>query len=233
MKLAALISGGKDSIYAMWKANKEHDVVCFLTMESENEESYMFHTPNISLTSLQSESIGIPIIIGKTKGEKEKELEDLFDLIKKAKAEYKIEGVITGALASVYQATRIQKICDDLSLECINPLWQMNQEKLLRDLLKDGFKTIIVGTFAYGLDESILGEEINEEVIEKLMEAHRKYKIHPAGEGGEIETLVIDGPCFKKKIVIVDAEKKIGKYETLLVIKKAKLEILHKKSKLV
>ncbi|MCK5107498.1 MAG: diphthine--ammonia ligase [Nanoarchaeota archaeon] len=224
MKLAALISGGKDSIYAMWKEDKKNDVVCFLTMESDNDESYMFHTPNISLTSLQAESIGKPIIIGKTKGEKEKELEDLFDLIKKAKEDYEIEGVITGALASVYQAERIQKICDDLNLKCINPLWQMNQEQLLRDLLKDGFKTIIVGTFAYGLGESILGKEINEETIEILMDAHRKYKIHPAGEGGEIETLVIDGPCFNKKIVIVDSERIIGKYETLLNIKEAKLE---------
>jgi asparagine synthase (glutamine-hydrolysing) len=184
----------------------------------------MFHTPNISLASLQAEAIGKPIIIGKTKGEKEKELEDLFDLIKKAKEEYNIEGVTTGALASVYQAERIQKICDELSLKCINPLWQMDQEKLLRDLLKDGFITIIVGTFAYGLGENILGKEINEKTINILMEMHQKYKIHPAGEGGEIETLVIDGPCFNKKIVIVDSERKIDKDTTLLIIKKAKLE---------
>ena len=224
MKLAALISGGKDSIYAMWKASKEHEIACFLTIESENKESYMFHTPNISLASLQARAIEKPILIGKTKGEKEKELKDLFGLIKKAKEKYNIEGVTTGALASVYQAERIQKICDDLGLKCINPLWQMDQEKLLKDLLKDGFKTIIVGTFAYGLGENILGKEINEETINVLMEAHKKYKIHPAGEGGEIETLVIDGPCFNKKIVIKESERIIGKHETLLVIKKAELE---------
>jgi ABC transporter with metal-binding/Fe-S-binding domain ATP-binding protein len=223
MKLASLISGGKDSIYAMWKASKEHEITCFLTMESENKESYMFHTPNISLASLQAEAIGKPIVIGRTKGEKEKELKDLFELIKKGKEKYKIEGITTGALASVYQAERIQKICDELSLKCINPLWQMNQEKLLRDLLKDGFTTIIVGTFAYGLGENVLGKEINGETINILMEAHRKYQIHPAGEGGEIETLVIDGPCFNKKIVIKESERMIGKHETLLVIKKAEL----------
>ena len=223
MKLAALISGGKDSIYAMHLARKENEVVCFLTIESENPESYMFHTPNISLTSLQSESIGIPILIGKTKGKKEEELKDLFNLIKQAKKEYQIEGVITGAIASVYQAERIQKICDDLGLKCINPLWQIDQEQLLRDLLKEGFVTIIVGTFAEGLGENVLGKEINKETIEILMDAHRKYKIHPAGEGGEIETLVIDGPCFKKKIIFKESERKIDKDTTLLVIKQAEL----------
>ena len=223
MKLAALISGGKDSIYAMHLASKENEVVCFLTIESENPESYMFHTPNISLTTLQSEAIGIPILIGKTKGEKEEELKDLFELIKKAKQEYQIEGIITGAIASVYQASRIQKICDELNLKCVNPLWDINQEQLLRDLLKQGFKTIIVGTFAEGLGENILGKELNEETISILMEAHRKYKIHPAGEGGEIETLVLEGPCFKKKIVIKESERKIDKDTTLLIIKKAEL----------
>ncbi len=72
MKLAALISGGKDSIYSMYLASKENDIVCFLTIESENKESYMFHTPNISLTSLQAESMGKPIIIGTTKGRERK-----------------------------------------------------------------------------------------------------------------------------------------------------------------
>jgi len=224
MKLAPLISGGKDSIYAMHLASKEHEIVCFLTIESENLESYMFHTPNISLTSLQAEAIGIPILIGKTKGEKEEELKDLHNLIKQAKEKYQIEGITTGALASVYQAERIQKICDDLDLKCINPLWQMDQEQLLRDLLKEGFITIIVGTFAYGLGENVLGKEINEETIDILMEMHKKYKIHPAGEGGEIETLVIDGPCFNKKIIIKESERKIDEDTTLLIIKQAELK---------
>lgn len=223
MKLAPLISGGKDSIYAMHLASKEHEISCFLTIESENQESYMFHTPNISLTSLQAEAIGIPILIGKTKGEKEEELKDLFNLIKQAKEKYQIEGIITGAIASVYQAERIQKICDELNLKCINPLWQINQEQLLRDLLKEGFKTIIVGTFAEGLGENVLGKEINKKTISILMDAHRKYKINPAGEGGEIETFVLDGPCFKKKIVIKESERKIDKDTTLLIIKRAEV----------
>src|SRR3989304_4478691 len=116
MKLGVLFSGGKDSTFAAWKAMQKEKVVCLITVVSENEESYMFHTPNIKLTELQAEAMGLPIVVQKTRGEKEKELEDLRKAIKQARQKYKIRGVVTGAIASTYQATRVQKICDELDL---------------------------------------------------------------------------------------------------------------------
>jgi diphthine-ammonia ligase len=74
MKLGVLFSGGKDSCYALFKAGKEHEIVCLITMASDNPDSYMFHTPNIEMTKLQSEALDIPLISGRTKGEKEEEL---------------------------------------------------------------------------------------------------------------------------------------------------------------
>ncbi len=44
-------------------------------------------------------------------------------------------------------------------------------------------------------------------MVEELAELHRKYAINPAGEGGEYESFVLDGPMFKKKIVIKNADK--------------------------
>src|SRR3989304_1058713 len=118
MKLGVLFSGGKDSTYAAWLAQKEgHKLVCLITLSSKNPNSYMFHTPSISKTQKQAEAMGIPIITKETKGKKENELLDLEEAIKEAKTRYKIEGVITGAVESVYQASRIQKICSTLNLE--------------------------------------------------------------------------------------------------------------------
>jgi ABC transporter with metal-binding/Fe-S-binding domain ATP-binding protein len=218
MRLGVLFSGGKDSVFAMYKAMKDNEIVCLISVISENKESYMFHTPNIELSKLQAKAIGIPILIELTKGVKELELEDLKRAILRAKREYKIEGIVTGALASVYQASRIQKICDELELKCINPLWNENQIEHLKNVEKAGFEVMIVGVFARGL-EHLLGKKINKRVIEELVELDRKYKINPAGEGGEIETFVLDGPIFKKKIVIKDVE--IGK--EVYVIKEAEL----------
>ena len=114
--------------------------------------------------------------------------------------------MITGAVESVYQATRVQKICDNLDLECFNPLWQKDQIKLLKDLMENNFKVVITSVAAYPLDKSWLGREINKEFIEEIKKLKEEYKINPAGEGGEFETFVLDCPFFEKPLKIIDKE---------------------------
>lgn len=203
MKLGVLFSGGKDSTYAAYLAKKQgHELSCLITIESENKESFMFHTPSIFEVSKQAEVMNLPLIIAPTLGEKEKELEDLEKAIQRAVTEYKIEGVITGALASVYQASRIKKICDKLGIGCFNPLWQKNQLKFLEELIKNKFEVIIVGVFAYPLDEMWLGRKIDEKFISDVKKMQEKYKINPAGEGGEFESFVLNCPLFFRGLKI-------------------------------
>jgi len=197
MKLGVLFSGGKDSNYALFEANKTDEVKVLISLDSKNKDSYMFHTP-IEDVDKQAKKLKIPLIKFKTKGEKEEELKDLKKAIEKAKKEFKIEGVVTGAVASTYQASRIQKICDELDLWCFNPLWQMNQEKLLRDLIKDGFKFKIVKVAADGLDDSWINRIIDKKAIDELVKLRKKYRFNVAFEGGEAETEVIESPLFRK-----------------------------------
>lgn len=78
MKSAILFSGGKDSIMALYEAlNRNEDVQYLLSMKSANDESYMFHVPNIHLTTLLAEALDIKLMLVPTNGVKEKELEDL------------------------------------------------------------------------------------------------------------------------------------------------------------
>jgi len=223
MRIGVLFSGGKDSIYALFKAMKKHKVVCLISIFSKNPESFMFHTPNIHITELQAESIGLPLIQKITEGKKEEELEDLRKAIKEAKETFKIDAIVTGAIESVYQSKRIQKICDDLGLLCFNPLWKRDQEELLEEVIKNKFKVIISGVFAYPLDEKWLGKEIDRETIKELVKLKEKYQISPSGEGGEIETTVLDAPFFKKRIDILDFEIKAKENSGVFIIKKAKL----------
>ncbi|MEK6844821.1 MAG: diphthine--ammonia ligase, partial [Nanoarchaeota archaeon] len=146
----------------------------------------------------------IPLIIQKTKGNKEDELKDLERVIEKAKKKYKIQGIVSGAIQSVYQASRIQKICNKLNLECFNPLWQKNEEEYLSELIQNKFKTIIAGVFAYPLDSSWLGKEINQKFIYELKKINQKYKVNLAGEGGEYETFVLNCPLFKRELQIIN-----------------------------
>ncbi|MBW3004963.1 diphthine--ammonia ligase [Candidatus Woesearchaeota archaeon] len=223
MKLGALFSGGKDSTYAIYKAMREHEVVCLIALKSLNPESYMFHVPAFEHIEKQAEALGIPLILVETKGVKEEELTDLQKAIEEAKEKYQIEGIVTGAVASTYQASRIQKICDDLSLKAINPLWNINQMQLLKDLINDGFEIIITGIAAYPLDESWLGRKLDESTLKEMEKLEKEYKINVAGEGGEFETLVVDSPIHKKKIELVETEKEYSDHHGVLKIKKIEL----------
>ena len=223
MRLGVLFSGGKDSTYAMFLAKQKNEIACLISVFSENKESYMFHTPNINLVEMQAKCLGLPLMIKKTKGEKEKELADLKNAIKEAKTKYKLDGIVTRAVASRYQAERIEKICDELDLKCINPLWGINQIQLLNELIKNNFKVIISGIFAYPLDEKWLGKQLDDELIIKLAKLQEQYKLNPSGEGGEIETTVLDCPIFKKRIEILESEIKAKGNSGVFIVKRAKL----------
>ena len=201
MKVGILFSGGKDSTYAAWLAKKMgHEIECLITLYSENEASYMFHTPAIELTKEQAKLMDIPLVARETKGEKELELKDLQRAIEKAKVKYNLQGIVTGALASDYQASRILEICKQLKLECINPLWHKDQIELLKELVSNKFESIISGVAAYPLDRKWIGRKIDEKFIADIEKLAEKYKLNPAGEGGEFETLVINCPLFKKPL---------------------------------
>ena len=209
MRLGVLFSGGKDSCYAAYVAKKQgNELACLITMHSDNKDSYMFHTPSIKKTEVQAKVMGIPLMVFKTKGEKEAELVDLEKAIKDAIKKYKIEGVVSGALASRYQYERIGKICEKLKIESFTPIWQKDELEYLNELIKNKFKIIITGVAAYPLDEKWLGREINRDFVDKAVDLSNKHKIHIAGEGGEFETFVLDCPLFKKSLKV--KEKKVS-----------------------
>jgi diphthine-ammonia ligase len=223
MKLGVLFSGGKDSTLALHLAAEKETVVCLITVVSKNKESYMFHTPNIDVTTLQAEALGLPLVSVVTEGKKEEELADLEKAIAEAKTRFGIDGVVTGAVESVYQATRVQRICSRLDIWCLNPLWKLDQKKLLETLLERNFKVLISGVFAYPLDEKWLGKQLDLQMIARLVELQGKYGISPSGEGGEIETTVLDAPMFKQRIEVVDSAVNWRGDSGVYIVKEARL----------
>ena len=207
MDVAVLFSGGKDSTMAVYAAlEAKEDVKYLLSIKSKNDESYMFHVPNIHITDLLSQALEIPIMSVETEGIKEEELEDL----KSAFIDLKnlgIEAIYTGALYSVYQKSRIEKLGEEVGLKIISPYWHVDELQYMRKIVSLGFEIIICGVAAWGLDESWLGRVIDDDVIDELLALNEKYGVDIAFEGGEAETLAIDGPIFKKKIKILKYKK--------------------------
>ena len=220
MRLAALVTGGKDSILALYRAQKMgHNIEVLATMIPKRDDSYMFHFPNIHLTDHISRALEIPLVTAQTSGIKEKELEDLERLL----SSLDVEGVVTGAVLSSYQKDRIDRICNRLGIKSIAPLWQQNPLNIMKELIDLKFKVIIVGVYAYGLDQTWLGQEINTETLRKLVDLNEKYQISLVGEGGEYESLVLDAPFFKKSIKIVNAKTNYENNSGVYTIIKAKL----------
>ena len=224
-RLGVMFSGGKDSALALHVMKKQnYPIGCLISMKSVNPDSYMFHTPNIDLVELQGKAMGLPVVMVETKGEKEKELKDLEKAIRFAKKKYKIEGVVTGALYSQYQRSRVEKICDKLGLKIFSPLWHMNQEKEMKMLVKEGFEFVMSSVAAQGLDKSWLGRSIGSAEIAKLVKLHDKIGFHVAGEGGEFESLVLDSPDFKKRVELGKVEfKEESDIVARMIVKSAKL----------
>lgn len=205
-KLGALISGGKDSwssILTMARLN--YPIACLICISPLREDSWMFQLPDVELIKQQAKASGIPLILRESSGKKEEELKDLELAIAEAQLNFGIEGVISGALSSEYQRTRIESICLSLGLSSHAPLWGINHENYLRSAAKN-LEFVIVSTAADGLDDEWVGRKITPEVAEDLITLSKKHHFSPAGEGGEFETFVENAPLFKGRINYKSAE---------------------------
>lgn len=222
--IAALLSTGKDSVYAIHLMKKQgYDVRCLIAINPKNKDSFMYHSPTLEIAKMQARALGIRLFLIQSKGEKETELKELDRGLMLAKKMFGIEGVCSGALFSNYQRDRIEKICETHSIRHFAPLWHMDQEKYLKNLVKLGFNAVITKIACLGLDEKWLGRRIDNKAISELSKLNEKYGVNVAGEGGEYETLVLDSPLFKEKISIKFTKKMFGEFSGEIEVIEAKL----------
>jgi ABC transporter with metal-binding/Fe-S-binding domain ATP-binding protein len=207
VKLGALYSGGKDSTFAIYRAREmKHQVACLITMHPAADDSMLFHYPNSWVTRLLSEAMEIPVMEFAVKGRsKDDEIKALEEAMAQAKSAYGIQGVVYGGIASNYQKQAFEEICGRLGLAAVAPLWNAESGKYMNELVKRGFKVMIVGVSAMGLGKEWLGKKLNKASLAKLAALSKKYGFNLTFEGGEAETLVTDCPLFRKKLRINSA----------------------------
>lgn len=209
MNLASLYSGGKDSTFAIYKAQKEgHQVSCLITILPDRDDSLFFHYPNAYCTIYQAECLGLPLISTKASCEdKEHELDALGQALAEAKQQFAIDGIVTGGLASKFQQENFQQVCNKIGLKYYSPSWSVDQISYMYDLLANNFVVMIVGVSAAGLDEEWLGRILDSSALKELESLSKKHGFSIAFEGGEAETFVLDCPIFKKRIEVRNAKK--------------------------
>ncbi len=202
MRVACLFSGGKDSTYAAYVAmQRGWEVASILTIRPADPDSMMFHVPNLALTALQAEAMGLPRIEETAKPGEDGELDALREAFRRAE----VDGIVVGAIASDYQHSRVNRVAAESGLRVFAPLWRQDPARLVHDYLAAGLRIVFSSVAADGFDASWLGRVWDAQTVEDLLTLHRTRGIHPCGEGGEFETLVLDAPFFHRAIEVLEA----------------------------
>jgi len=224
MKLISSWSGGKDSCLALFKAiQKGYEISILLNFISEEYKRCCFHSVSSELMNIQAEAIQIPIVQKSVPAGME-EYENQFKLaVNELKEKRKIQGMVFGDVYLEEHKSWVDRVCNDLGIIPIEPLWNLPAEKVVKEFIDIGFKAIVISAKADLFEEDFLGREINYDLISEI----KKKNICCCGENGEFHTFVYDGPIFKKKIIINETEKilKEGFWKHwFLDIKKYKIE---------
>jgi uncharacterized protein (TIGR00290 family) len=192
-------TGGKDGCYACYKAMADGYRVTHL-LNFRNMKKMGSHEINPGIIQAQSEAIGIPLIQRDFLSYEQEFKNVVLDLRAQGA---QIDGAIFGHIETHNKL--VDRICKDLDIDSLLPLWKQKSEKLLREIINSGFEVFVVSIKDGLLGKEWLGRRIDEKFINDLRNLDES--IDPCGENGEFHTFVSDGPIFKKKIIISKSER--------------------------
>ena len=226
MRVAVLCSGGKDSTYATWwSIMRGWDVRALVTLCVTGDDSMMFQTGGVCVAGLQSASSEIPWLPIISDGIEEEEVLDLqrglsgetepakdfksfwpdnwdSEGIVLHEGKLEIDALVSGALRSDYQRTRIERMCSRLGIKSFSPLWHHDPDDHIRSLPSHGFDVRLSSVSSDGLDSKWLGRKLGFSEVDELIGISSEFRFNADGEGGEYETLVLDSPHMKRRIVL-------------------------------
>ncbi len=218
IQVTCLVSGGKDSVLALWVALHKYEVQSIVTIQTEKSDSYLFHIPNSRHVGLIATMLKIPHLTAYSNDNNpNRELMVLKDILEETKA----EAVITGGIRSDFQRYKFNRAAKLAGMKCFNPLWRLKPEKLISEFLTNNFNVIFVAVASMGFSKDLLGKKITFETLERIRKNMPGTDLSLTGEGGEYESFVLDAPFFPSEIRILrskvhwDETREEGSYEIL------------------
>jgi diphthine-ammonia ligase len=196
-------------------------------------DSFMFQTVGHSVIPFYADALGLPLYRRRISGnavdqtlaysptagtDGNDEAEDMYLLLKDVITNHpEVQAVSTGAILSTYQRVRVESVVIRLGLIPLSYLWQypylpphmpVDDTRLLEDMRAVKQVAQIIKVASGGLDESILGMDVaSEQTIMRLKSKMSRFSPGVGavlGEGGEFETLALEGPTplWKKRITV-------------------------------
>jgi uncharacterized protein (TIGR00290 family) len=196
MSYLASWSGGKDGCFACYEAMRQgYQVTYLVNFITQGHRRVSFHGTDTKLIQLQSQAIGIPLLQKETTWNRyEQEFKEAVrSLVPKG-----IKGVVFGDIYLQEHLDWVERVCGDISIEAVLPLWGRNTKEIVADFIDSGFEAVIVSAKSDLIDQKWMGRYVDMDFISYLSERD----IDPCGENGEYHTLVVNGPIFKSRIEI-------------------------------
>lgn len=193
-------SGGKDSCLACYEALRAgHNVRYLLNTVSAEYGRVRFHGTRDSLIRQQAEAIGIPLVQTPTTPDRYEQ--EFKEAVRSVIADG-VEAVVFGDIHIEENRQWSERVCHELGVQAIEPLWGRSCEEVLAQFIARGFEAIVVCTQADVLGEDWIGRRIDVAFLEEITMLQR---VDACGENGEYHTLVIDGPLFNKRLHISES----------------------------
>jgi len=193
-------SGGKDSCFACYLALGEgYKISHLVNFISQEFKRVSFHGTESRLIQLQSQSLGIPLLQRETtwNGYEQEFREAVRSLLTEG-----IKGMVFGDIYLQEHKEWVERVCGDLGIEAVEPLWDKSSEEVFTDFIDAGFEAIIVSAKAELIDEEWIGRRVDRNFMEYL----KAKNIDLCGENGEYHTLVVNGPLFKRRIEVTESK---------------------------
>jgi len=192
---AVASSGGKDSTFALYQAQKQGlDIKYLLHLYNPDNTRARFHGYGKELVKKQTETIGIKLLMVPTRGNEYRR--DFKHGLEKLK-EKGVGGLIFGNIFLEDCREYNETIIKEAGLRCYTPLWKRPSKFILENFIKQGFKAVVCSVWLKKLDGKYLGREIDKEFLKDIL---KEKNVDLCGENGEYHSLVYSGPCFKKTL---------------------------------
>ena len=161
----------------------------------------MFQIPGTHLVQHQATLAGVPWLSVDTPGVQDEEVNDLEISL----STLDIDGIVSGAIRSDYQKSRLERMSERLGIRSWTPLWHQDSLEHMRGLVNHGFEIMLSSVSCEGLDASWIGRVLDEEHLSELEALSIQFRFNVDGEGGEYETLVIGGPHLPGRLNVTGA----------------------------
>jgi uncharacterized protein (TIGR00290 family) len=189
-------SGGKDSYLSMLKAAEEGlEIGSLLTFIQEDQACSMSHGLPLPLLHKQSKALGIPHIAEPVVW---KSYEKGFQRVVTKLKQQGFSGGVFGDINLPEHRQWVEQACCKADIKPYLPLWGMDEEDVLAQLLEKKAELLIVAIRSDVLAEKWLGEYLGLEFIHEL----KSKDISPCGERGEYHTLAVYGPLFSERLEV-------------------------------